>query len=184
MNTPSRPPIPRANIALALVLISIGAWFLSIQLYPPLKDFAYGENNWPVPIIGIGVLMALVGIATWTPGWLVPACVVGGIGALLYYQNANNAWDTWSFAWALIPGFGGLGGMLAGLMSLDWGDVVDGLKTILVSLALFALFGWWLGDLGKLGQLEDVVKYWPVLLIALGVVLTLQAFIRRPSERK
>ena len=51
----------RANIATALILIAVGGWFLAIELFPPLKAFAYGSATWPIPILGIAGLLALVG---------------------------------------------------------------------------------------------------------------------------
>jgi hypothetical protein len=84
----------RSNIAYALILIGIGAWFLAIELSPAVEKFAYGADTWPLPIIGIGAFLALLGLLTWTPGLFVPACIVGGIGALLYWQNATDNWET------------------------------------------------------------------------------------------
>jgi 4-amino-4-deoxy-L-arabinose transferase-like glycosyltransferase len=162
----------RSNIALALVLVAIGSWFLAIEISPALKDLAYGENFWPVPIIGIGVLLALIGLLTWTPGFFIPACIVGGIGGLLYWQNLTDNWESWTYAWALIPIFVGTGTILSGVFSRGRGAVVGGFWTIFNGLVLFAIFAAIFGG-------GEWARLWPVLVIALGVILLVQAIFRR-----
>jgi hypothetical protein len=163
----------RSSFAAAIFLIAIGAWFLAIELSPTLKSFAYGLATWPLQIIGIGALLALLALITWSPGLFVPACIVGGIGGLLYWQNATGNWGSWAYAWALIPGFVGVGILLQGLLTGNRKTITGGGWTILNSLVLFAIFGTFLGGLGIVSQ------YWPVLLIALGVLLFSQGVLRR-----
>lgn len=162
----------RANLAAAVVLIALGVWFLAVQMFPALRAIAYGGDNWPLIIIGVGVLLALVGLVTWVPALLIPACIVGGIGALLYWQNATGNWESWAYAWTLIPGFVGVGVILSGLLSGDRKAVIGGGWTIFNSLVLLAIFGSFLGG-------GSLVRYWPVLLILLGVLLLGQSLFRR-----
>jgi hypothetical protein len=163
----------RSSLATALALIAIGAWFLAIELVPALKSFAYGSTTWPLPIIGAGVLLALIGLVTWNPVLFIPASIVGGIGCLLYWQNTTGNWESWAYAWALIPGFAGVGTVLNGLLSGERRTTVAGGWMIFNSLVLFAIFGSFLGGLGL------VSRYWPFLLIALGVLLLAQGLFRR-----
>jgi hypothetical protein len=103
----------------------------------------------------------------------VPACIVGGIGGLLYWQNATGNWESWAYAWTLIPGFVGVGIVLSGLLGGDTQQSVrGGAWLILISLVLFTIFGSFLGGLGLLGP------YWPVLLIALGLLVLVRSFFR------
>lgn len=161
----------RSSIAIALVLIIVGGWFLAVQWAPTLWAWAYGRYTWPLPIVGIGALLLVMGLFARLPGMAVPACVVGGIGALLYWQNITGQWDTWAYAWALIPGFVGAGIALSGLLSKKRQVILSGGWLILTSLILFAIFGAFLGGWG-------IGKYWPVLLIALGVLLLGRSLIR------
>jgi len=162
----------RGNIAVALILILLGVWFLSVQLFPGLRAFAFNRLTWPVAVIGAGALMGLIGLVTWTPGLLVPACIVGGIGGLLYWQNATGNWASWAYAWTLIPGFVGVGAILSGLMNRDRRAVLSGGSSIFISLVLLAIFGSFLGGMA-------LSRYWPILLILLGVVLLAQGIFRR-----
>jgi hypothetical protein len=159
----------RSNLVGGLLLILLGAWFLLGQFWPGL----HLEFSWPWIIVGVGVLMLVIGLLSGEPDMAVPACVVGGIGGLLYWQNATGNWESWAYAWSLIPGFVGVGVVLSGLLGGGAGKAVrDGGSLILVSLALFAVFGSWLGGLTLFGD------YWPVLLILWGLWLLIRPLFR------
>ncbi|HEX9616190.1 MAG TPA: hypothetical protein VGA03_02150 [Anaerolineales bacterium] len=162
----------RSSLASAFVLIAIGAWFLSVELFPQVKTFAYGRETWPLPIIGIGVLLVSIGLITWVPGLFIPAAIVSGIGGLLYWQNATGNWESWAYAWALIPGFVGVGMLLSGLLGRERRTVTAAGWMIFISIMLFAIFGSFLGGLGLFSQ------YWPVLVILLGVMLLAKGLFR------
>jgi hypothetical protein len=163
----------RSSLATALTLIGIGAWFLAVEISPQVRAFARGEDTWPLQIIGIGAYLALVGLLTWTPGMMVPAFIVAGIGGLLYWQNATGNWGSWAYAWALIPGFIGLGTVLSGLLSRDRKAAIGGGWMVFISLVMFGIFS------SFLGGSELIWQYWPILLIALGVVLLAGGVFRR-----
>jgi hypothetical protein len=163
----------RTGLVAGMVLIAIGAVLLVVRFIPGLQE--YGAQ-WPLIIIGIGLFLFVLGLATRTPGLAIPACIVGGIGGLLYWQTLTGRWESWSYAWALIPGFVGLGMIVAGLLEARGkrGELFRGGGTlILISLILFAIFGSFLGNLWNLGQ------YWPLLLVVLGLFLLAQPFLFR-----
>lgn len=161
----------KSAIAGGIVLILLGLIFLAGQMFPELRSWIT-TFSWPLIIVGAGVLLLIIGLLTGVPGLAVPACIVAGIGGLLYWQNRTGDWASWAYAWALIPGFVGVGTILMGLLSGKGKDVRDGANTVLVSLILFAIFGSFLGAPWRIGQ------YWPVLLILLGLINLVQYFIR------
>lgn len=161
----------RSALAGGVILILLGLLFLLGQVAPGLWSWV-GELTWPLIIVGVGALLLVIGLLTGVPGMAVPACIVGGIGGLLYWQNATGNWGSWSYAWALIPGFAGVGTMLMGLLEGKGRVVRDGASTLLVSLILFALFAAFFGGPSFLGT------YWPVLLILLGLISLFQYFFR------
>ena len=163
----------RTSLAAGLVLILLGVLFLAAQLIPGLEVWLRPELWWPLIIVGIGVLLLLVGLLTSVPAMAVPACVVGGIGVLLFWQNATNNWDSWAYAWALIPGFLGVGIILSGLFSGKVRESIGaGVWLIVISLVLFTVFGSLLGGPRLLGV------YWPVLLIVLGLFILIRPLFR------
>jgi hypothetical protein len=153
-----------------LFLILLGALFLFFQLMPGLRI----QLSWPWIIVGVGAFLLVLGLLVGAPGMAIPACIVGGIGGLLYYQFVTGDWESWAYAWSLIPGFVGVGMILAGLLGEDTREMFSGGSwLILISLVLFVVFGSFLGGPKLLGD------YWPVLLIALGLLQLVRALFRR-----
>jgi len=118
--------------------------------------------------------LLIIGLLTGVPAMAIPACIVGGIGGLLYWQNSTGNWESWTYAWTLIPGFVGVGTILSGLLGGEPRQSVrGGFWLVAISLALFAFFGSFLGGLNLLGP------YWPALLILLGLLLLVRSLFRR-----
>jgi hypothetical protein len=162
----------RSTLGVGVLLIVLGLLFLVRQLFPGFFGWI-GPFTWPVTVISVGVFLLLLGLVTGNPGMAVPACVVGGIGVLLSWQNATGNWASWAYAWALIPGFAGVGVILEGLFSGRFGrGLVNGGWMILISLVMATIFASFLGGPQVLGV------YWPALLILLGVIALVQYFIQ------
>jgi hypothetical protein len=159
----------RSGMVVGVVLVIIGAWLLVVQFIPALR----GWFSWPTIIVAVGLLLFLLGLFLGEYEMAIPGCVVGGVGAILYWQNVTGNWESWSYVWTLIPGFAGVGTLLAGLLKRDGGQIRGGLWTMLVSAVLFLAFGSLFGVIGALG------KYWPVLLIVLGIFALIQGLFRR-----
>ncbi len=160
----------RTSLGVGILLIALGLLFLVGQLLPGIFGWV-GPITWPLAVVGVGIFLLLFGLATGNPGMAVPACVVGGIGVLLYWQNATQNFGSWAYAWALIPGFTGFGIILEGLFTGALGKALArGGWLILVSLVMFAVFASFLGGPKLVGI------YWPALLIVLGLMALVQYF--------
>lgn len=167
----------RSRIIIGVLLLILGVWWLAGQFYPPLVNWVNLELTWPLIIIAAAVFLLFIGLLTGTPDMAVPVCIVGGIGALLYWQNATGNWESWSYAWSLIPGFVGIGVILSALLGGgNRGSYRGGAWLVFISLVLFAIFGSFLGGLALSGT------FLPVLLILLGVILLLRILIK-PTHR-
>lgn len=163
----------RTNLIGGIVLILIGGIFLAAQLFPGLGLTLNIELSWPLILVGVGILLLLLGLLANAPGMAVPACVVAGIGGILYWQNITGDWTSWAYAWTLIPGFVGVGTILAGLFGGTFRrSLRDGGSLILISLILFAIFSSLLGGKSYLGV------YWPVLIILLGLWLLIRPLFK------
>ncbi len=80
----------RSRIAGGLLLVLLGVCFLVAQFVPELQTLFSSRHGWPLGTMAFGVLLLLVGLLTWTPGLVMAACVIGGIGCLLYWQNLTG----------------------------------------------------------------------------------------------
>ena len=166
----------RSSLVAGLLIILVGAAFLVAQIFPDSFAFINMQDNWPLIVIGVGVFLLVMGLLTSTPSMAVPAAIVGGIGAILCWQNATGNWESWAYVWTLIPGFVGVGVILSGVLSGDARKGLrDGSPAILVSLVMFAIFGFFLGG----GQFSGLL--WPILLIGAGVMILLRSLFRPRS---
>src|SRR5512134_3449059 len=95
----------RSTLFLGILLILIGIWLVVSRQVPELRQWLDVEFSWPMWTIGAGILIFIIGLITGAPGMAVPASIVTGIGCILYYQNANADFASWSYMWTLIPGF-------------------------------------------------------------------------------
>src|SRR5512138_3520835 len=128
---------------------------------------------------GAGLLIFIIGLLTGAPGMSVPAAIVAGVGGILYYQYLNdNDYSSWSYMWTLIPGFVGVGVILAGLLGEHTRhNLARGLNLLVVSAIMFLIFGALFGGLGILGPNGPAV-----LLIALGLYILVRGFLRNSNR--
>ena len=160
----------RSNLALGVVLIVLGGIFLATQLIPGLGLIL----SWPWIVIGVGALLLFIGLLVGAPDMAVPACIVGGIGGILYYQNLTGDWTSWSYMWALIPAFVGVGMLVASLIGgRSRYAYREGLRTVLVGIVLFLVFGSFFGAFSWLGA------YWPLLLVGAGLLILVEGLFKR-----
>jgi hypothetical protein len=171
----------RTNLALGLILLLLGGWLLVTQQVPALREFAENMTGatWT---IAAGALVLLIGLLTGAPGMAVPASIVAGIGGILYYQEQTNNFASWSYMWTLIPGFVGVGSILAGLLGENTRrSIAHGLRLIVTSAVLFLIFATFFGGLSILGDYGL-----PILLILLGLYVLARGFVRggrsKPNE--
>lgn len=165
----------RSGVAGGVLLILLGLLFLVYQLIPGQFEWLSGEHSWPLIIVGVGLFLLIFGLVVGAPGMSVPASIVAGIGLLLYWQNATGNWESWAYAWTLIPGFVGVGVLLNGLLGgAKLREALDGgFWLILISLTMFAIFSAFFQGPNLFGP------YLPVLLIVLGLILLVRSLFKR-----
>jgi hypothetical protein len=158
-------------------LILLGAWFIAQRQIPVLNLWVEKTMSWPLNIVAVGGLILLIGLVTGSPGMAVPAAIVAGIGGILYYQNRFEDYTSWSYMWALIPGFVGVGEILAGLLSSSLQRARSGMNLIVTSAVMFVIFAAIFGRLNILGA------YGPaILLIVVGAWVLVRGFWSRKTE--
>jgi hypothetical protein len=160
----------RGTITFGVLLILLGGWFLALQVVPGLSAWADNFLDWPVWVIGVGLVFLVAAVLGGTPGLAVPAAIISGTGGILYYQNVTGDWDSWAYLWTLYPGFVGIGVFLSHALEGNLNKAVrEGGGGIVASAFLFGIFGSFLGGPAILRQ------YWPVLLIVWGLWLLVRS---------
>ncbi len=164
----------RSQLALGILLVALGVAYLVAQQTPALRSLLLTDFQWPFYVIGAGALILIIGLLTGAPGMAVPACIVAGIGGILFYQNRTGDWSSWSFLWTLIPGFVALGILLTGLFGEDTrNNLGRGLNLLVVSVVLFLVFAAIFQRLSLLGPFGPAV-----LLILLGIYIIGRGLLR------
>jgi peptidoglycan/LPS O-acetylase OafA/YrhL len=163
----------RSNLFLGILLIAIGAWLVATRQIPSLAQFTENMTGatWT---IGAGLLILLIGLITNAPGMAVPASIVAGVGGILFYQDRVNDYSSWAYMWTLIPGFVGVGTILAGVLGENTRrNLAGGLRLIVISAVLFLAFATFLGNIKILGEYGAAI-----LLILLGVFVLARGIMR------
>ncbi len=103
------------NVLGAILLIGLGVLFLIGQIFS-INIWAIAGFSWPVFVLIPGVIflaLALTGDRRMS-GFIFPGAIVTGTGAILWFQNATDNWQTWAYIWTLYPVFLGFALMFNG----------------------------------------------------------------------
>lgn len=168
----------RGAVVVGLLLIGSGALFLLVNLLPGLEL----GKMWPG--IFFAIAMALL-LPPWIlpthrtalAGFLIPGVILLVLGLILTYQVITGDWESWAYAWALIPASVGAGLWVAARLGY-WGQgaATVGLWLLGGGLVGFVVFA------GFLGGDSPLARGAPAALIVLGLAITGTALIRRPKE--
>jgi hypothetical protein len=170
----------RSSLILGILLILFGGWLVVTRQVPAVQNWLDDNFTWPMWTIGAGLLVLLIGLITGAPGMAVPASIIAGIGGILFYQNETGEFGSWAYMWTLIPGFVGIGTILAGLLGEDTrANIARGLNLVAISTVLFLVFGSFFGGLDILGEYGAAI-----LLIVLGVYVLARGFVRRGGQNE
>ncbi|MGH2427841.1 MAG: hypothetical protein ACRDGV_02970 [Candidatus Limnocylindria bacterium] len=172
-----RPQPSAALIGGGLILVGV-ALLVAQQL-----DLDIGRLGWPFFVIGPGVVILLVGLATPRgSGLAVGGSITTIVGLLLLYQNATDHWESWAYAWALVgPGGSGVGMLLYGLRDRNASMARAGFWSMMTGIGLFAIgFVFFEAVIGISGRQLPLPEWLlPAIVIAAGAVLLARGVFRR-----
>ncbi len=174
-NTSSAPRRSGTGNGLGIVLVILGVAFLAEQIF----GLGLWSIAWPYGIVavGLGFFAAMIVGGKGTAGLAIPGSVITTVGLILAYQDRFDRYETWSYAWALIPLAVGVGLLIKGFWTDDAKAFQAGLRTAGIGAILFVVFGAFFELVVGLGGIEysDASRFfWPVLLIALGIAILLR----------
>ncbi len=153
------------------ILVFLGAVFLLRLWIPNLIDF-----DWPLIILGIGCVFLFAASISHVGAVAIPGIIITGIGGILYYQNLTGNWKSWAYAWTLIPGFVGIGILIANVLTPECRKDYSGWILIFISVISFFLFG------SILAFGRHLIIYWPVLLILAGLFIGVDTLLGKISK--
>jgi hypothetical protein len=173
----------RAAAVFGVALIVLGLLFLAAQTLD--LEFDFGVPLWPFFVIVPGVVIYFASFAAGREAGAAVASVgalITTIGLILLYQQATDHWESWAYAWALLPAAVGFGLVSYGTATGDeriarggWPPLAFGVVAFLIGAAFFE------GVLGLGGPQNRVFGEWvlPVLLLGVGAVLVGRSMLSR-----
>lgn len=160
------------GIIIGLILISAGLLFLVLQA----SGLASINLLWPFFVVIVGGLffLGMLWGGKEAGALAIPGSIIVMIGLILFVQNALSAWDSWSFAWALIVVAVGIGLWIYGAYSGRDSLKESGRTVINTGLVLFVIFGLLFSFVfNYFGRSTLSYAFWGVLLGLLGTYLFL-----------
>ncbi len=168
----------RTQLVLGLLLILVAGWLIATRIKPDLANILHLTFVWPMWVMLAGAAILVIGLLVGESDMAIPACIVAGIGGILYYQNSTSNWESWAYLWTLIPGFTGIGRILSGVIGGNFkASLREGLNLLLASAILFTIFATIFNAWNVFGPYSSYVPI--ALLFVLGIWLIVRGIVRR-----
>jgi hypothetical protein len=179
----STHPGRRTGAPVAVGILLIVAGIAAVVLRQFGLDLLDGieRAGWPLFIIIPGLVLLAMAILPAPPqglGFAIAGSIVTTVGLLLFYQQSTGHWQSWAYAWALIPAASGFALTIYGLATRHGELVTNGLWVGGVSVVMFATGFWFFETIFESGQAPlDLATWWPVILIGVGLLVTVSAVV-------
>jgi hypothetical protein len=167
----------RGSFTFGVLLILMGAWFLAVQFVPDIGDWMSQFADWPIWVIGPGLIFILAGLISGVFDLMIPGSIISGIGLILYYQNETGDYQSWAYVWALIIVFVGIGIFLANVFRGKFSKAFEeGGPPMMTGLVMFLIFGSIFR--ATFGQTPLLGDYWPLVLVLVGLWMLVRPLFR------
>ena len=173
---PERSPRDRGGLIAGLVIVGIGLFLLLAQVVPDI-------GRW-IPLL-LGLVFLAVFIARREYGWLIAGCIVTGVGVgVVLASTLDDPWSGASVLFSIAGGFIAIW-IISALLHLaekdqPYGPGPEGAKAMwwpLIPGGILTLIG--LVVLAEEGVGEDILRWWPVLIIGVGLIILASSLTRR-----
>jgi len=161
-----------------LVLIALGAWFLVRALGFDLPGMA---AMWPIfpTIVGLSMFVGWFFSAKkrGSHGVMIPAVINFLVGVFFFgFTFSYFRWSDMAVLWPVFPLIVGVAFFVAWVFSglRDWG--------LLIPCAITAgtgIVGLGYTVFGQVEAISSLIRYWPVLLIVLGILVLIGGLVGR-----
>jgi hypothetical protein len=178
-----------APAVLGVLFIALGATTLVARELGFDLFTSIGSWGWPFFVIVPGVVLLAAALVPAPPkgiGFATAGAIVTTVGALLLYQSRADHFESWAYAWALIPFAAGLATALYGLFARERKMVTTGTTMAAIAAGLFLVGAWFFeGIFAGENRLTDMNAWWPIGVIVLGGAIVLLAVVQRepPAAR-
>lgn len=170
-----------APAVLGLILIVVGGSALIVREAGLDPSRAIGDWGWPFFVIVPGLVLLLASLIPTPPkrlGFATAGAVITTVGGLLLYQSQTGHWESWAYAWALIPAGAGVAMALHGLLARRRSIVNAGLWMTGIAGTLFLVGAWYFEGIFRGDQrFAQAGDLWPVAIVAIGVALVLRVVL-------
>jgi hypothetical protein len=159
---------PRGNIVVAIILIAIGIGALALNAMPDL-------GGWVVLVIGLGLLVTFPFVRHY--GALVPGGIMTGLGAGIVASEAMTLTDEGTGGVIVLGlGLGFLAIWVIGALSRiaehhPWPLIPGGILAVIGTALVIG------------GQAVELLRFWPSVLIVLGVIVLARGIIETRKRR-
>jgi hypothetical protein len=172
--------------AFGILLVVVGIALLALREAGLDLGTVLGSAGWPLFVIVPGLVLLAFAVVPAPPqglGFAIAGSVVTTVGLILLYHDSTGHWERWAYMWALIPGAVGVATTVYGAASRHGELVVPGLRTTAVAGVLLAA-GWWFFEATfETGRTPiDLGTWWPVIVIVLGALVSVTAFMGSPRS--
>jgi hypothetical protein len=180
------PPAPsRTPVLLGGLLVVAGAAAFALQ-ESGVRIPDLGEHGWPFFVIAPGLMLLVAAVLVARPhgtGFAIAGSIVTTIGLILLYQSSTGDWESWAYAWALIPGAAGVAMVIYGAISAERPLIDAGSRLAVIATVLFVVGLWFFGPILTGGRLPADLDQWlPAAVIALGLAIVISAALGSRSD--
>ena len=169
----------------AVLLIGLGILFLIGQIFN-INLWEMVGFSWPALVLIPGVIFLALAFTgdRKVAGFAFPGTIITGTGAILWYQNVTDNWQSWAYVWTLYPAFAGLAMMFVGLRNADKKAYGVGRAMVNYSLIAFLAFAAFFELF--IFHANGALTGWllPLALIVVGGYMLLSGRSGLPQKRK
>ena len=163
------------GIVAGMVLVVAGGVVLAARQAGFELGNVVNDGGWPLFIIVPGLALLAAAFVPKPPdglGFAVAGSVVTTVGLILLYQETTENWESWAYAWALIPMAAGIGITGYGLLTGHRDIAGTGVRLAAVAGVLFVIGFWYFNAVFETGENPiDIGAWWPVVVIGIGALV-------------